>query len=126
MVNKSLVLEKQHIQRLKNPKHTKKLNYWAKIPVRDVYSGVWVPIKPHEKTKTTYSIKDPKIVRKDYGFELYLSITKKADTVEAYNSAIGIRLESEKTLHTCIRLSQPSNPTPQHSHRQHTRQTLLP
>ncbi|MFW6047999.1 MAG: RNA-guided endonuclease TnpB family protein, partial [Candidatus Natronoplasma sp.] len=38
-------------------------DYWAKIPVKNVYGGITVPVKPHEEIKEDYNIKDSKIVR---------------------------------------------------------------
>ncbi len=82
---------------------TKKFDYWARIPVSDVYGGVWVPIKPHEEVKDNYQIHDSKIVRKEYGFELHLSVSKEVEPREEYYGVLGIDLGLRK-LATCVRL----------------------
>ena len=75
---------------------TDKFDYWAKIPVKDVYGGVAIPITPHEEIKEDYNIKDSKIVRKDYGFELHLSISKEVKLVETYDGAVGVDMGLNK------------------------------
>ncbi len=77
-------------------KNTKKFDYWAKIPVKDVYGGIWVPIKPHEEIKEEYNIKDSKVVRREYGFELHLSVSKEVGSVKNYDGVIGVDLGLSK------------------------------
>lgn len=84
-------------------KNTEKFDYWVKIPIANVYGGIWVPIKPHEEIKENYQIHDSKIVRKEYGFELHLSVSKKVKPVKNYDGAIGVDLGLNK-LATCVRL----------------------
>ena len=75
--------------------NTKEFDYWLRIPVKDVYGKVTVPVKPHEEIKEEYDIKDSKIVRKDYGFELHLSVSKEVEPVETYG-ALGIDMGLNK------------------------------
>ncbi|OKY78053.1 MAG: hypothetical protein BTN85_0538 [Candidatus Methanohalarchaeum thermophilum] len=110
--------------RVEKAENTKEFGYWAKIPVRDVYGGVWVPVKPHEEIKLTYNIKDSKIVRKDYVFEFHLSVSKEVEPVEAYRGAIGIDLSLNKFAYL-RQVVRPSEPLPRHPYRQCTGQVLL-
>jgi len=83
--------------------NTEKFNYWATIPVASKHGGVIVPIKPHEEIKKEYKIKDSKIIKKNYGFELHLSIEKEVKPIEIYKGAIGIDLGLRK-LAVSVRL----------------------
>jgi len=72
--------------------NTSEFSYWARIPVANTYGKIIVPINPHEEIKEEYEVKDSKIVRKPYGFELHLSVSKEAEPVTEYNGALGIDL----------------------------------
>jgi len=74
--------------------------YWARIPVASVYGGVWIPIQPHTDIQEGWEIGDSKIVRKDYGFELHLTVKKEVETQKDYNGALGIDLGLRKLATT--------------------------
>jgi putative transposase len=64
--------------------------YWAKIPVASIHGGVWVPVQPHIEIQDDWNIGDFKIVRKNYGFELHLTVKKEVETREDYEGALGV------------------------------------
>jgi len=81
--------------------NTTEFDYWTKILVKGVYGKITVPVKPHEEIpheeiKEKYNIKDSKIVRKDYGFELHLSVSKEVEPVETYDGALGVDMGLNK------------------------------
>lgn len=76
--------------------NSKEFDYWAKIPVKDVWGGIKVPVELHEEIKEEHDIRDSKIVRKSYGFELHLSVSKEVEPVENYDGAIGVDLGPDK------------------------------
>lgn len=82
--------------KVEKARNTEEFNYWARIPVRDVWGKVTVPIIPHEEIKDEYHVHDSKIVRKDYGFELHLSVSKEVESVETYDGVIGIDMGLKK------------------------------
>ena len=81
---------------VKKSRDTTEFDYWANIPVKGIYGGVTVPVIPHEEIKDEYNFKDSKIVKKEYGFELHLSVTKEVETARPYNGAIGVDLGLSK------------------------------
>lgn len=54
---------------------SEEFDYWARIPISNVWGGVWVPIKPHQEIPEDMNIHDSKIVWEEYGFELHLSVS---------------------------------------------------
>ena len=81
---------------VKKAENTAEFDYWARIPVKGVWGGVTVPVIPHKEIKEDYDIRDSKIVRKDYGFELHLSVSKEVESVETYNGAVGVDMGLNK------------------------------
>lgn len=79
---------------------TELTEYWAKIPVASTYGRIWIPINPHTEIKEEWEIRDSKIVRKEYGFELHLSISKEVQTQDNYEGAMGIDLGLRKLATT--------------------------
>ena len=61
--------------RVERAEGTKEFDYWARIPISGVWGGIWVPIKPHQEISEDMNVHDSKIVRKEYGFELHLSVS---------------------------------------------------
>ncbi|MFB6182607.1 MAG: RNA-guided endonuclease InsQ/TnpB family protein [Candidatus Nanohaloarchaea archaeon] len=82
---------------------TKEFDYWARIPVANTYGKIIVPIIPHQEIKEEYNIKDSKVVKREHGFELHLSVSKEVEPVEAYKGVLGVDLGLNK-LATCVRL----------------------
>jgi len=76
--------------------NTTEFDYWAKIPVKDVWGGITVPVRPHNDIKEEYNIRDSKIVRKDYGFELHLSVSKEVEPVKTYDGVVGVDMGLNK------------------------------
>ncbi len=87
--------------KIEKAKQTEEFDYWAKIPISNVYGGVWIPIKPHQEIKEDYQIHDSKIVKKGYGFELHLSASKTVRPKKEYRGIVGIDLGLNK-LATCV------------------------
>lgn len=75
---------------------TELTEYWARIPVASVHGGIWIPIQPHTEIKDDREIGDSKIVRKDYGFELHLTVKKETEMQEEYDGALGVDLGLRK------------------------------
>lgn len=82
--------------RVEKAESSEKFDYWAKVPVADVYGGVWAPIKPHEEIREDYRIHDSKIVKEEYGFELHLSVSKEIEPRTEYDGVLGIDLGLRK------------------------------
>lgn len=77
-------------------RNTSEFDYWAKIPVKGTYGKITVPVIPHEDIKDEYKFKDSKIVKREYGFELHLSVSKEVEPVRSYNGAIGVDMGLSK------------------------------
>lgn len=75
---------------------TELTDYWARIPVASVHGGIWMPITPHTEIQEDWDIGDSKIVRKDYGFELHLTVKKEVETQKDYEGALGVDLGLKK------------------------------
>ncbi|KXA88498.1 hypothetical protein AKJ57_06835, partial [candidate division MSBL1 archaeon SCGC-AAA259A05] len=61
--------------RVEKAEDTEEFDYWAKVPISGVWGGIWLPIRPHEGIRKDMDIHDSKIVWKEYGFELHLSVS---------------------------------------------------
>lgn len=75
---------------------TELTDYWARLPVASIHGGVWIPITPHTDIDKDWEIGDSKIVRKDYGFELHLTVKKEVEEKPEYDGALGIDLGLKK------------------------------
>ncbi|OKY77227.1 MAG: hypothetical protein BTN85_1875 [Candidatus Methanohalarchaeum thermophilum] len=96
--------------RVEEAKNTKEFDYWAKIPISNVYGGIWVPIKPHEPIKEEHEIKDSKVVWKPYGFELHLSISFEVKPQSPKN-ILAIDL-GERVMAATVSTADNGNPKP--------------
>ncbi len=87
--------------KVEKSKNTEMFDYWATIPIADIYGGVTVPIEPHTEIEENFEIHDSKIVKKGYGFELHLSASKTVRPKKEYRGIVGIDLGLNK-LATCV------------------------
>lgn len=58
---------------------TKITKYWARIPVKGKYGGIWVAIKPHEDFPDEYKICESKLYRRNGRFYLNVTIEKEVN-----------------------------------------------
>lgn len=94
--------------------NTKRFNYWAKIPIAEKHGKITVPIKPHTEITKEMKIHDSKIIKKEYGFELHLSVSKEVEPIKTYKGAIGIDMGLNKLA---VSVSLPDRQT--HCHGTH-------
>ncbi len=95
--------------RVEKAENTKEYDYWARIPVSDVRGGIWVPIKPHQEISGDMDVHDSKIVRKEYGFELHLSVSFEVSS-QTPESILSVDL-GERVMATTV--SSADNGTPE-------------
>ena len=58
---------------------TKITKYWARIPVKGKYGGIWVAIKPHEDFPDEYKVCESKLYRRNGRFYLNVTIEKEVN-----------------------------------------------
>ena len=61
---------------------TKIAKYWARIPVKSKYGGIWVAIKPHQDIPEDVEFGESKIFRKNGRWFLHLTIVKEVNVKE--------------------------------------------
>jgi len=71
--------------RVEKAKNTEYFDYWFRLPTKQVYGGVWFPIKPHQEIKESWNVKDSKIIRRNGYFELHLVVEKEVKMKKSSN-----------------------------------------
>jgi len=71
--------------KVEKAKNTKYFSYWFRLPTKQKYGGVWLPIKPHQEIKAHWNIKDSKIIKKNGYFELHLTVEKEVKIKKSSN-----------------------------------------
>ena len=61
--------------KVESAEKSEEFDYWAEIPIANVWGGIWVAVKPHQEITEDMNIHDSKIVWKSYDFELHLSVS---------------------------------------------------
>ncbi len=94
--------------RVEKAEDTKEFDYWARIPISNVWSGIWVPIKPHQEISEDMNVRDSKIVRKGYGFELHMSVSFEVSS-QTPESVLSVDL-GERVMATTVSSADNGNP----------------
>jgi len=66
--------------------------YWIKIPVYGVRGGIKLPIKPHCEIDASWKFKEAKVIRKENGWFVHITVEKEIEIKKEYENVIAIDL----------------------------------
>jgi len=66
--------------------------YWIKIPIYGIKDGVKLPIKPHCEIDMNWKFKEAKVLRKQNGWFVHITVEKEVEVRRKYDNIIAIDL----------------------------------
>lgn len=69
---------------------TKIASYWVRIPVKLRRGGVWVAVKPHCEITDDFEICESKLLRRNGGYFLHLTVKREVELKQSYSSVLAI------------------------------------
>jgi len=66
--------------------------YWIKIPVHGVRGGIKLPIRPHCEIDASWKFKEAKVIRKENGWFVHITVEKEVEIKKEYENVIAIDL----------------------------------
>lgn len=85
---------RQDLLKLDIDRENKQYHYWARIPLKAIRGGVWMPLKPHKPIDFDAKILESKVIRKRGKYQLHLVTEKDIPLKNSYSNIIAIDLGS--------------------------------
>jgi putative transposase len=80
--------------------------YWARIPVKGKYGGIWVAIKPHKPFPDGCKLGESKLFKQKGRFHLHIVIKKEIEIRQTYDNVISVDM-GEKRIATVLHNGKP-------------------